>query len=72
MSYLDIDENGEIAPDLDDDKFVHSREIILRLLPKLFRDGSSKFTELAPIERLIDEVVEEIARIWIDEAPRNT
>lgn len=65
MSYTDIDENAEIAPDLDDAKFVKSREAILLLLPKLFPNGSSKFQSLDIIERLIDEVVEEIAHIWI-------
>lgn len=65
MNYLDIDENAEIAPDLDDDKFVYSREAILRLLPKLFHDGSARYSTLPVLERLIDETVEEIARIWI-------
>lgn len=67
MSYVDIDENAEIAPDLDDEKFVKSREAILMLLPKLFRPGSSRFTELEYVERLIDETVEDIAHLWIGE-----
>lgn len=67
MNYQDIDENAEIGTDLDDKKFVESREAILYLLPKLFRPGSSRFTDLSYVERLVDETVEEIARIWLSQ-----
>jgi hypothetical protein len=60
-----IDENADIASDLDDVKFVKSREIILLLFAKLFSTGSSKFSNMEIIERLTDEAIEEIARIWI-------
>lgn len=65
MKYKPIDENAEIASDLDDKKFVKSREAILLLLPKLFPSGSSKWQSLDILEFYIDETVEEIARIWV-------
>lgn len=66
VNYKDIDENAEIAPDLDDDKFVKSREAILRLLPRIFPKKSSRFSDLDILEHFIDETVEEIARLWIN------
>jgi predicted RNA-binding Zn-ribbon protein involved in translation (DUF1610 family) len=66
ISLEQIDENAEIAQDLDDKKFVKSREAILLLLPKIFPDGSSRFSSMEVLERLIDETVEEIARIWLE------
>ena len=65
MKLVEIDVNAPIAPDLPDDEFVKSREVILRLLPKLFPEKSSKWSDLEIIEHFIDEAVEEIARIWI-------
>lgn len=62
----DIDENAPLAPDLPDREFVKSREAILRLLPRLFRDGSAKWSSLDVIEHFVDETVVEIARIWRD------
>lgn len=64
MKYVPIDENAEIGEDLDDRKFVKSREAILRLLPWLFPYGSSKWKSLDIMEHFIDETVEEIARMW--------
>lgn len=60
-----IDENAPIGPDLPDKEFVKSREAILRLLPKLFPDKSSKWQSLEILEHFVDETVEEIARIWL-------
>lgn len=63
-SLIDIDENAPIGSDLPDKEFVKSREAILMLLPRLFRDGSGRWSSLDIMEHFIDETVEEIAHIW--------
>lgn len=62
---LKVDENTPLYAELDDDKFVATREAILLLLPKLFPEGSSKWSSLAVMEHFIDDTVGEIAYIWL-------
>ena len=64
MRLQDIDENEDIALDLDDAKFVESREIILELFDKVVRVDGMKHWHEDVLERLIDESVEEIVRLW--------
>lgn len=61
-----VDENARFGADLDDVKFVKSREVILLLLPKLFKKESSRWSSLEIMEHFIDEAVAEIAYIWKD------
>lgn len=66
------DENVVAYSELDDAKFVKSREVILELLLRLFPDGSSRWSRLSIVEHLIDQAVGEIAHVWLagdDEHP---
>lgn len=71
MNYADIDENLDTTSDLDDKKFVKSREAILLLLPKLFPNQSARWSKIKIVQHFIDETVEEIARIWLDQDKTN-
>lgn len=67
MALVLPDENAVPYAELDDDKFVKSREAILRLLPQLFHDGSARWSSLEIMEHFIDETVGEIAHIWLED-----
>lgn len=64
MPWADVDENVEIGVDLPDKEFVKTREAILLLFARVFPAGSSKWSSLDIVEHLVDETVDEVARIW--------
>lgn len=58
------DENTPIGSSLPDKEFVETREAILELLPRLFKPGTARWTDLAILEYLVDETVDDIGHIW--------
>lgn len=54
----------DTADDLDDKAFVRSRAIVIDLMARLFPEGSMKFAHDTLPKKLIDDAVEEIARLW--------
>lgn len=64
--WWEVDENADdLYAALPDKEFVETREAILRLLPKLFREGSCRYSSLDVVEYLVDDTVAEIAGVWI-------